>query len=290
MRRFVDLHTHSSASDGQFAPEELIRAANSLKLAAIGLTDHDTVAGLAAARAAAANCPEMRFAPGLEISARFPDGTMHVLAYGIDENAAAIQRVAERYRAARDRRNPQIIARLQQMGLAITMADVLAAAPQVSGEGPRRIVSRVHIAQALRQNGCVRTQQEAFDNYIGKGAPAYVEKETIDPGDAIDAIHRAGGVAVLAHPVQLGCHNRAELERIVRGLKSQGLDGIEVYHSDHTPAQTRAYLDVARRCGLGITGGSDFHGGSKPDSRLGRPRVPLAAISEEFASRIFAIG
>lgn len=284
MRRFVDLHTHSRVSDGKATPAELVRMAEARRLAAVALTDHDTIEGLPAARRAARACPSLRFVPGIEVSANLAGGTLHILGLGIDETSPAIQDLAALLRRSRTDRNPQIVARLQALGLDVTMDDVFAAA---GGSADALVVSRVHIAQALLRKGCVRSVSEAFDRYIAKDKPAYVERRRLDPPETIEAIHGAGGVAVAAHPVQWNCRNRAQTERILRSLIRSGIDGIEVYHSDHSPRQTRQYLDFARRFGLGVTGGSDFHGPAKPHVKLGRPRVPLAAIDPDFAERMF---
>jgi predicted metal-dependent phosphoesterase TrpH len=277
MRRFVDLHTHSTASDGAASPRELIRLAEGKRLAAIALTDHDTTAGLSEAADEARACPLLRFVPGVEMSAKFPKGTLHILGLGIDPCAPAIQRMISHLRAARDERNPRIVAALRALGCPIDMDDVRAIASG-GGELAAHTVGRVHIAEALRRKGCVKTVADAFQRLIGQGCPAFIDKEKIAPADVIRAIAESGGAAVLAHPPQLLYENLAQLERIVRSLVGEGLAGIEAYHSDHTPEQTREYMKLARRFGIGVTGGSDFHGAAKPDVKLGRPPVPLAAI------------
>ncbi len=220
-----------------------------------------------------------RFIPGVEISAKFPTGTLHILGLGVDEEASGLRGMLDGLREARDERNPRIIARLRQLGLEITMGDVRAAARAMRGGRSEPVLGRMHIAEALRCTGCVKSTAAAFDRYIGDGGPAYVDKERLSPRQAISAIRSSGGIAVLAHPAQLRCANRAQLERTVRELVDAGLGGIEVYHSDHAPDQVRLYLRLARRYGLTVTGGSDFHGASKPGVRLGRPRVPLAAVA-----------
>ncbi len=285
MRRFVDLHTHSTASDGSVSPEDLPALADRKRLAAVALTDHDTTDGLAAARAAARRYPNLRFVAGVEVSAKPPSGTLHILGLAIDEGAAALADLVEYLRGARSRRNPEIVALCRQLGLKIHMDDVLAAAAACGS--PQEVISRVHIADALRRNGCVRNAQEAFDKYLARGAAAYVERERMSPGKTIAAIRAAGGLAVLAHPVQLKYANLAQLERIVRELIACGLEGIEAYHSDHTDRQVRQYLNLAKRFGLAVTGGSDFHGSVKRHVRLGIPRVPMSVIEEQFAERLF---
>jgi predicted metal-dependent phosphoesterase TrpH len=313
MRRFVDLHTHSTASDGALAPAELIALADRKRLAAVALTDHDTTAGLAEARAAAKAYPQLRFVAGVEVSAAFEPGTLHILGLGIQSNSAALARLAVSLRAARDDRNPKMIAKLQALGLDIDMDDVAAqagprdgAAPCVStGTGspaatdsqtvPRLtaraateppVLGRLHMAHALVAKGYIATVQKAFDRYLGRDGPAYVEKDKLPPAAVIAALHAAGGLAVLAHPRQLKYTNSAQLERIVRDLAAAGLDAIEAYHSDHTDRQTRSYLDLARRFTLGVTGGSDFHGPAKPGVLLGRPRISTTMLSEALADRL----
>ncbi len=275
MRNFVDLHTHSTASDGDCPPAELVRLAERKRLAAMALTDHDTTDGLAEAAEAAAPLA-LRFVPGLEISAEFPGGTMHVLALGVDPQSRGLRDTLDRLMAARNQRNPRIVARLRDMGVDISM-------PEVRDLAGGQLVSRVHMAAVLRKKGYARSADDAFARYIGSGAPAYVDKARLPPAVAIERIHAGGGLAFLAHPPQIGYGNIARLARIVRSLLAEGLDGIEAYHPDHTPEQTRHYLDLARRMKLLVAGGSDFHGAAKPDVRLGRPRVPLAAVEQLLA-------
>ncbi|MBS3734327.1 MAG: PHP domain-containing protein [Phycisphaerae bacterium] len=283
MRRFVDLHTHSTASDGTLAPADLIRQADRAELAVVALTDHDTVAGLDEARRAAEPLDALQFVPGIELSAQPPSGTLHILGLGIDPSAPAILSVAAQLRQARVRRNPQIVQRLRWLGVPVTMDDVRRAALDAGSEA--EVISRMHVARALVRAGWVRDTKEAFARYLGKGCPGYVERERPAPHEAITAIHGAGGLAVLAHPVQLGCTERGELERVVRGLSEAGLDAIEAWHSDHDAEWTRLCVDLADRLGLGVVGGSDFHGGAKPGVRLGRPRVSVAALSGSLRRR-----
>ena len=288
VQRFVDLHTHSSASDGALSPAELVRKADAERLAAVALTDHDTIDGLAEAIDAAGELPELSFVSGVEISAKLPEATLHVLGLAIDPDGRDLRELLERLLAARNERNPKMIAKLQQMGVDISLDEVTAVA-RGGGETAHEhlVVGRMHMAEALRRKGHVRTTKEAFDKYVGDRAPAYVDKERLTPKQAIEAVHGAGGIAAIAHPAQLKCRNRAQLERIVRGLIHSGLDAIEIYHCDHTPEQTREYLDLAKRFDLGITGGSDFHGQARADAVLGRPRVPLSVLDGKLAERLF---
>ena len=266
---------HSNASDGSLCPAEVVALAERKRLAVVALTDHDTTGGLAEAAAAAEGLP-LRFIPGIEVSAKFTGGTLHILGLGVDPAAPSIRKLAERLIEMRTRRNPRMIAKLRDIGVDITMDEL----QRFAGGG---VVGRLHMARLLSRKGCVRSVDEAFERHLGAGAHAFVDKERAAPAEAIEAIRAAGGVAVLAHPPHLGYGNLAQLERIVRSLIRAGLEAIEVYHCDHSPAQIRAYLNLARKLGLLVSGGSDFHGGAKPEVRLGLPRTPLAAVEQLLA-------
>jgi len=284
-RRFVDLHTHSTASDGTLSPAEVVALADAAGLAAFALTDHDTTSGLAEARAAAASRPGLRFVPGVEVSARYSPGAMHILGLGIDENSPALRNLLAGFIDARDERNPRILAKLHDLGMDVGMEDVLAAAESFD-PGRRHVIGRMHIAEAMRVKGYAQSIQDAFTRYLSNGGIAFVDKERIDPRKVIEGIVAGGGVAVLAHPVQLKLGDGQELEDYVRRLVACGLGGIEVYHCDHCDQQTRRYLDLARALGLLVTGGSDFHGAAKPGVEIGRPKVPLAAITGPLAEMV----
>ncbi len=283
MRRFVDLHTHSTASDGDTSPAELVRLAESRNLLALALTDHDTVAGLAEAQQAADSL-ELRFIRGIEISAVFTDGMLHILGLGIDPDNGQLQKIARSLRQARNERNPQMLAKLHELGMDISMDDLVAlASGPDAADADSVMVGRLHMARLLRVKGYVRSEAEAFDRYIGTDKPAFVDKEKLSAREIIEAIHFAGGVAILAHPVELKCTNDAMLARVVKSLIHDGLDGIEAYHSSHNDRQVRSYLDLARRLGLMVSGGSDFHGSAKSGVRLGRPRVPIEVVEQLLA-------
>lgn len=298
MRRFVDLHTHSIASDGRLSPAEVVRLANAKRLAAVALTDHDTMEGLAAGRRAAEPFGDLRFIGGVEMSASYAGGTMHILALGVHERSAGLAELCRHLKAARDDRNPKMIARLQALGLKIDMQDVMDVAGQqrirtapAKNAGsqpsfPKQILGRVHMAEALRQKGYVADTAEAFARYIGTGCPAFVDKERLAASEVLAAIRQAGGLAVLAHPVQLRCGNSAQLVRVVRELIRGGLQGIEVYHSDHDVRLTRSLLELAAKLKLAVTGGSDFHCAAKSDVLLGRPRVPISVVGEELIEQL----
>jgi predicted metal-dependent phosphoesterase TrpH len=281
MREFVDLHSHSTASDGTFASADVVRLAKEAGLVGIALTDHDTIAGLAEASAEAGRLG-IAFVPGIEISAVPPveNGTLHILGYGIDPGNAVLTEMARQLIEARDNRNPQIIARLRELGIDISMDEALA---QAQGG----VLGRPHIAALLLKKGVVKSIKQAFDEYLGQGGRAYYDKERLSPRDAIGRIRQAGGVPVVAHPIQLRTANDAQLETVLKDLVDLGLGGIEVIHSDHGPAEVERYAALAARYNLVKTGGSDFHGTNKKDISLGVAngrRVPREWMDELLAA------
>jgi hypothetical protein len=258
----IDLHVHSAASDGSYAPAEVVRQAKEGGLKAMALTDHDTVDGLPEAVAAGEKYG-VEVIPGVEVSARYPGGTMHILGLLIDyTNGHLDQRLAVLKRA-RAERNPQIIAKLNALGIPITMAQVEA----ISSGGQ---MGRPHIARALLEAGYVHDLQEAFDRYLGWHRAAYVSKFRFPQEEAIAMIRQVQGVPVLAHPFTLGLGSAFALRNLLVELKDLGLAGLEVYYSEHTPGQEVLYLKLARELGLLVTGGSDYHGANKPEVTLGR--------------------
>lgn len=278
MRHFVDLHTHTNRSDGDLTPSELVVLAERKRLYAFALTDHDTASGLAEAAAAAAGA-EVRFIPGIEISAAYPQGTFHLIGLGINPAEESLRRTLESLRLSRSDRNQRMLARLEQLGIPVGREELDAFATRGKGGGAA-LITRMHVARLLAARGVVKTAQEAFERFIGPGRPAYVEKDRLSPAQAIAAVHAGGGLAILAHPALLRLSSAAEYRTSVGHWRDQGLDGIEVYHPEHTIIQTRMFLDLARSLGLLLSGGSDFHGHAKPDVRLGLPRVPVAAVEQ----------
>ena len=256
----IDLHTHSTHSDGSLLPGQLLALAKEKGLRAIALTDHDTVAGVEEAVTAGKELG-VEVVPGVEISAQFGPGTMHVLGYYLHTTHPELIGALKKLQQARAARNPKIIERLQTLGLKITTAEVL----ELSGGQ----VGRPHIAQALLRRGYVSSMDEAFSRYLKKGAVAYVEKFRFSPQHAIGLIRKAGGLASLAHPFTLGIDEPEELRPVLMELQAMGLEGMEVFYPDHTEQMTALYDDVARRLGLLRTGGSDFHGDLKTGSDLG---------------------
>jgi len=258
----IDLHAHSTFSDGSLHPAELIQLAVRTGLRAVALTDHDSTAGLPAFREAARAAPDgFTAVPGVELSADVQPGTMHILGYFIDARRPALQRALERIRKSRDERNERMIEILRRRGMDLTMADVRACA----GE---HVVGRPHIAAAMLAKGCARSKADAFQRFLGKGCCAYVDRYRLAPADCVRLVRAAGGVAVLAHPLTLRLPPR-RLRAAVRDLADAGLGGIEVYYPEHTPALRKQYLTLAEEFDLVVTGGSDYHGDANPAIRLG---------------------
>jgi len=260
----IDLHTHSTASDGSYRPAEVVRLAKVAGLKAMALTDHDTTDGLPEAVAAGAELG-VEVIPGVEISAQFIDDTMHILGYFLDFRSGKLAERLAVLKQARKERNPKIVAKLNALGIPITMEQV----ERASGGGQ---VGRPHIARALLESGYVSSMQQAFDIYLKNGGKAYVEKFRFPPAEAMDMIREAGGVPVLAHPFTLGLGSASALKEVLLDLKDQGLAGVEIFYADHSPEQEALYLKLARELGLLVTGGSDFHGNNKPDVTLGNIR------------------
>jgi len=271
----IDLHSHTNCSDGSATPAELVWLAASAGAAAVAITDHDTLAGLAEGRAAAQEAG-IEFINGVEISAEFHPGTMHILGYLIDESSTELNAALEELRRARLERNPQIAARLQELGMDVPYEEV-------AGLAGNEVVGRPHFASLLVRKGYVDTIKEAFDRFLAKGTPAYVEKRRLSPADSIAVIRAAGGVAVLAHPYQMQLSDE-DTETQVRQLKALGLDGIEAIYSRLSQSERDRYARLARRLDLLVTGGSDFHGSFKPDIRivsgLGDLEVPYERLAE----------
>jgi 3',5'-nucleoside bisphosphate phosphatase len=263
---FIDLHIHSTASDGSLAPPRILKEACALGLAAISITDHDTLAGVREALDAGIP-PDLKFVAGVEISASAPpqfpiSGSMHLLGYHIRLDDAGLDRELVTLQEARANRNPEIVRLLNRLGFEISYESLVAAC---DGQ-----LSRPHIARHMVERGYVSSIDEAFDTYLSQGRPAYVEKYRIDWRRAIEVIHNAGGVTVLAHPCLLRLPDVHMMEELVVLLKSHGLRGIEVSYPEHSPAQTLQYQALARRHGLLMTGGSDFHGALNPHIQMGK--------------------
>lgn len=276
----IDLHTHSSLSDGTDSPVELVRLAARLGLEALALTDHDTLAGVEEAAQESRRCG-LEFVRGIELSARRADEpdelrrTVHVLGYFFappDAGFAAwLGTLHERRRA----RNRAMAARLQALGYDVRLEEAEALASHVT--------ARPHFAEVLVRKGYFPSIRAAIDALLAEGAPAYVEKEDPSPEECIARIRAAGGAASLAHPRRLNQQDPASEERIVRKLADAGLAALEVWHPDHDPRAASRYYELARKYGLAFTGGSDYHGRRTPDLRpgdAGGARVKRSVLDE----------
>ena len=258
----IDLHTHSTASDGQLSPSELVQAARDLGLTTIALTDHDTTAGVAEAQAAGRELG-VEVIAGAEINSEGEYGDVHFVAYCVDPANAALQDKLLSIRDARVGRARGMLNKLAEMGMPVAWERVLAIAGDASS------IARPHVARALLEAGHVATVQEAFDKYISNDGPAYVHRLQLSPQDVIDTIHDAGGLIVLAHPPRAGTLD------LIPMLHDMGLDGIEVYYPDHTPDEIAMLRKIAAERGLLMTGGSDFHGWDDGvHANLGATHVP----------------
>ncbi len=262
----IDLHIHSTASDGTLSPAEILKLAEELQLGAISITDHDTLKGCCELLEMAGSSA-VEVISGIEISTSPPasfsvGGSFHVLGYGIRVDDPVLNLNLEKLQHAREDRNPFIIERLAALGVDISLDEVV----QASGEAQ---IGRPHIAQVMVHKGLVGSIDEAFDRYLGFNKPAYIEKFKLTCRQAIAMIAEAGGIPVLAHPYLLGITDASIMKSLVAVLKEMGLQGIEVYYPDHSPENISLYLKLARNFDLLITGGTDFHGAIKPDIQLG---------------------
>ena len=282
----IDLHIHSTASDGSLSPIEILNAARDLNLGAIAITDHDTIDG--SKDALAAGVPSsLKFLTGVEISVAPPlsfslSGSMHILGYAVRLDDSNLIHTLELLQSSRKNRNPQIIERLNELGIHVSLDEVL----NETGENGQ--LGRPHIAKVMIKKGFVKSINEAFDRFLGIGKPAYVDKYRIDSSRAIEIIRGAGGLPVLAHPMLLQLEKDTALEKLILTLKEMGLKGIEVYYPEHTPEQTAYYATLADRYDLLATGGTDFHGSLKPDIKMGTGKGNLHIPYELYEKLIQA--
>lgn len=260
----IDLHTHTTASDGTLTPRALVREAIRRGVSVLAVTDHDSTEGLAEAGDEARRHAGLEIIPGLEINCDVDGGEIHILGYEMDHEAAWFQAFLRDQRRERRDRILRIAARLAELGVTIDPEEVFALVKEGSAGRP-------HVARVLVRHGHVKTSREAFDRYLAAGRPGYVSRRRLGPDDAVRLIRRAGGVPVLAHP---GLAGRDDL---VPALVEAGLLGLECYYAEHSPGQTAAYLELCRRHDLVATGGSDFHGPAVSAARLGVPLVPRTA-------------
>ena len=265
----VDLHLHTTASDGILSPAEIVRYAKAKGLQAIAITDHDTIEGCEEGLSEGKKIG-FEVIPGIEVSAEYSPGSMHLLGFFLDIHHPFLNERLGYLQKARAERNPKMVAKLNQLGIEVTYEEVLKA----SGGGQ---VGRPHFANVLLEKKYVRNFQEAFDRYLKKGAPAYVDKFRFTSKQALHFINEAQGIAVLAHPNTLGISKYSELERLIVQLVDEGLKGIEVYYPEHSAAEVAQYKTLADRYGLLSTGGTDYHGIEKNglDIGVGRGEMKL---------------
>lgn len=268
----VDLHTHSTASDGTDTPPALMARAHSLGLAAIALTDHDTLAGLAEAEEAAASLG-IGFIRGCEISTRSDAGEQHILGLWVPREAEALENWLAAVRRRRNERNAEMVARLRALGLDVTLDEVRGRA---SGS-----VGRPHMAALLVEKGYARDVNEAFREYLGSRGKAFVPKQVPPPEEAVRILREVGATPVLAHPF-LNDPAPEAVASLTRRLAACGLGAIEAWHTRHSEADTRQCVELAARLGLGLSGGSDYHGANKPGIQPGTGygglRVPVTVL------------
>ncbi|MDR0645085.1 MAG: PHP domain-containing protein [Treponema sp.] len=271
----VDLHTHSSASDGSLSPEQLIEEAVRRKLSAIALTDHDTIDGLGPASLAAEE-RGIRFIPGIELSITWQPGEFHLLGLGLQNIDRGFHQGAENLRRMRERRNHEITERLRGIGVHAEYEEIAALAGG-------RSVGRPHFAEFLIRRRIVRNAEQAFNRYLGKGRPLYVHKEGLPFQDAVSLIKNAGGLAVIAHPLSLYVA-WGKLPSCIASLKEQGLDGIEAWHPSARVGECKRLEKLASSLGLMVTAGSDFHGKARAERKLGRTAggLPIRMDVESF--------
>lgn len=278
--RIVDLHVHSTESDGTLTPEDLVAEAKKVGLAAFALTDHDTCQGVGKAMPLAASAG-IELIPGIELSTDYHGKEVHIVGLYIDiENEQLLKKTAE-YRKCRSERNALMVEALQKEGLSITMEELVA-------ENPDCVITRANIARFLYEHGQIKSVREAFDRYIGDHCKCYVGRLKVASTDAVRLIKEARGTAILAHPLLYGLSN-TNLQKMIDELKPVGLDGLEAIYSTYTTGEEQQMKRLARENGLLISGGSDFHGSNKPDIALGRGRghlyIPYSVLETIKAGR-----
>lgn len=268
----VDLHIHSTASDGRLAPAEIVQEAAERGLTYIALTDHDTVDGIAPALAAAQAFPQLKVIPGVEISTDIPQGEVHVLGYFIDYTDPELKSTLDRFRNSRLRRAQGMVAKLEKLGVHIDWQRV----QEIAGASS---IGRPHIAQAMLEKGYITSIKQAFTEYLSRDGPAYVEREKMTPAEAVELIVKAKGLAVLAHPLTAG-----DPEALTTELKAAGLVGIEAHYDGYSAEEIKQLVGLARRHNLITTGGSDYHG-LEPDNEtaIGGANVPIESAEQLIA-------
>ncbi|BCJ93478.1 phosphatase [Anaerocolumna cellulosilytica] len=283
--KYIDLHVHSSASDGTLSPAKVVRLASEKQLAAIALTDHDTLAGIPEANKESDILKEegtfIQIIPGTEISVSYRKKDIHILGLFVDTNSGQLYDSLEQARIRREERNHKMTANLRTAGIDITVDKL----KEAEGDA---VLTRAHFAKYMVEHGYVKTNQDAFTKYLHDDSPYYVPREYLSPEEAISLIHSAGGLAVIAHPL-LYKFTLPEVEAMVAYLKDYGLDGVETIYSANTGFDEGHIRRIANKYDLAMTGGSDFHGKNKPDIQIGTGRGNLKVpyeILEKLRARL----
>ena len=270
----IDLHIHSTASDGSRDPLEIPSLAKKIGLKAIALTDHDSIDGTKKILSHRHLLGPIKFLTGVEISAAPPSffsvaGSFHILGYGFDVDHLELNQALLQQQNARKNRNPGIISRLNELGFDLSLEEVISASEE------KAQIGRPHIARVMVEKGFVDAIDDAFDAYLGKGKPAYIDKARVDTETAIKLIRSAGGLPILAHPGLLEVRDFNAYEYLLSELVPMGLRGMEVYYPGHSIEETDYFAELAEKFDLLVTGGSDFHGAINPEIQLGTGRGDL---------------
>jgi len=277
----IDLHSHTTESDGTTAPGELVEMAVGIGLEALAITDHDTFDGYEAAAPEACRAG-LDLICGIELSTKYHGRTVHMLAYFLEAPPSdAFRAWIEAMLASRRERNRRLVHNLNEAGVDVSLGEVEAMG--------RRLTGRPHFARLLMRKGYVGSVEEAFKRYLGEDAPSFVERDSPDIEEALDVVAASGGISVIAHPIRLGIRERAREEEFVCRLAGAGLRGIEVWHSDQTATDSERYLGYARRHSLIPTGGTDFHGGNKPGLLLGTGRNQNVSVPRSVLDNMRAM-
>lgn len=261
----VDLHVHSNKSDGTLSPSDLVTLALAKGLSAFALTDHDTTAGIDEAMEAAEKARmqghDIEVIPGIEFSTEYEGKDVHIVGIDIDYRSEAFQKYLKDFQESRDNRNRKMCAKLSDYGVDITYEKLCA-------EFPNSVLTRAHYAKYMLEHGAVKSMSEAFDRYIGDRAPCFLPREKVTPSQAVSLILTSGGIPILAHPI-LYHMSDARLDKLVSTLKDVGLIGIEAIYSTYNSSEERQIRKLAKKYELHISGGSDFHGDTKPGLEMG---------------------
>lgn len=275
MQKLIDLHVHSNVSDGTFSPKALVTLAKTAGLSAFALTDHDTIDGVNDCIAEGKK-QGIEVVPGIELSARYHRYEIHILGYFIDTKSNLLINTLAQLIEDRKMRNTHMLEKLNALGLHLTLEDLCE--PE-DGD----VITRAHFARALLKKGYITSREEAFTKYIGAGCPAFVPKYALTFDQCIQLIHQCGGLAILAHPM-IYTFARGNVKQLISELKNYGLDGVEVIYPKHTPESIAMLKAFCKKENLLITGGSDFHGGNKPDIQIGcghgETHVPYTCLTQ----------